>query len=381
LIALGQGTDFLGNPFPMGFTVTGDLDGDGYSDIVSAVRGVLDLGSAPPSSEALYMTVGFNDGSGGIAEFVDLPDVLAGFDRLGNPGVYGEVRIIDVDSDGLPDLCTRVIDGYDLIGSPTITGRWRKNPGQGTRDLSTWEVKELPEGPIPGRHEADFDGDGIDEWVELTYYAKATPEGPLRSKDFDFVGNADLSSYATQVIKDFDGDGDADFLLGGNHYNPLLLLRNPLVDHHDPLVSRMAEEGIPGALGGMSQDADGDGRDNFTELTEGTNPIEWDQPSSNPYQLNLSTGSGVAILAYRIPWRANGLGGVMDPVPLSDLGISFSVEASGNLLDWQRVDESPEVIIFSDGLWNYLVRGFIQEDSAGFFRLRAEDSRGCPTDR
>ena len=225
LVELGTMLDFLGNPVTIGSTITGDLDGDRVPDVISTVHGEGEGGGAPRE-----MLIAYNDGFGGIEETVTLPVVLAASDFLGNPTVPGSVAIADLNADKLPDLWIREVVGSDFLGNPITEDRWLRNPGRGSRDLSTWVSLPLPGGVAPGAPFVDFDGDRRPEWVSSVAFLQPNRSGPLYSGDFDFSGGMiDFFRQPLGASADFDGDGDADFIIGGGG-SPLLLLQSNLAD-------------------------------------------------------------------------------------------------------------------------------------------------------
>ncbi len=228
LIDLCNALDFLGNPVTIGFTRTGDLDGDGAPDIVSAIYGdVTQLPDFPFGSTFPNRAgIGFNDGHGGIGQIVEIPLVIAGTDFLGNPTMPGNLALADMDLDGDLDLCLREIDGSDLLGNPLIRSHWLENPGDGSRDPSSWRSLPIAGDVFPGSPLADFDGNGSPEWVSPNGYLKAADGGPVAVDGFHFTGDADLSASPLRAAADLDGDGLADFVVGGNGL-PLLLIYQP----------------------------------------------------------------------------------------------------------------------------------------------------------
>lgn len=224
LVGLGTMLDFLGNPATVGGTLTADLDGDRAPDIISIIHGEGE-GFQPPKT----MLVAYNDGFGGIEAIATLPATLAAYDFLGNPSVPGAVAIADLNSDKLPDFWIREVAGSNASGNSATTDRWLRNPGRGSRDPATWVSQPLPGTVWPGVAFADFDGDRTLEWVSPNGYMKPTRSGPFISETFDFTGGIDLSNKPFRTAADFDGDGDADFIIGGGD-SPLLLLGNNLAD-------------------------------------------------------------------------------------------------------------------------------------------------------
>ncbi|MGE9270471.1 MAG: FG-GAP repeat domain-containing protein, partial [Verrucomicrobiales bacterium] len=368
LVSLVDSFDLLGNPSVIGFTTTGDLDHDGYPDIISTGQGTLDpteIDAAP-----IELAVGYNDGAGGIPETFNTPIQLISYDLLGNPGVWGDISIADVDADGFQDLCYIEITGTDEIGNPILTPSWLKNPGPGSRELTTWEVHRLPSDFIPNDFWADLDADGKMEWIGLSHALQPTSSGPIPLTSFAWPNGADFTSYQTQSIQDFDGDGDADFLIGGSNQMPLLLVRNPTVPHDDPLVAILRKAGVVGSLAGLHQDADQDGRNNLTELLEGTDLIHPDPRPTSPYQLTTHTSSHEIAVSYRVPRQAAGLALDAEPLLLSELGIEFTLESSSDLLQWSEVPTTRPPS--TEGLWNHHLNTDTRTENQRFYRLVAD---------
>ena len=224
LVELGTIYDFLGNPTTGGGTITGDLDGDRAPDIISTVYGEGEGFEAPKT-----MAICYNDGFGGIEAITLFPAVIYTSDSLGNPIAPGAVAIADLNLDGLPDLWIREVTGSDFLGNPVITDRWLRNPGRGSRNPASWVSAPLPGSVVPGLALADFEGDKKPEWVAATGFLKPTRQGPYNAGPFDFAAPLDFSAEPLRTAADFDADGDADFILGGDD-SPMFLLHNPTVD-------------------------------------------------------------------------------------------------------------------------------------------------------
>jgi len=231
LIAGATTTDPLGNPFKFSQSTCGDLDGDGFPDFISGIASIQTSGST--------MKIGFNDGQGKLTGIGAVDATINGRDPMGNLTVPGQVAIADMDKDGIQDLFTVEVTGLES-GLTVLEAKWRKNPGRGARDPWNWPVKRIVAPgvesavPWPVLHTSaptlDFDGDGKLEWVSPSGYLRATPRGPVLSMGYDFDGHTDLVRKLDYVgAADFDGDGDADFLLSDSSAGALFLMNNPTV--------------------------------------------------------------------------------------------------------------------------------------------------------
>jgi hypothetical protein len=374
LIDLGSTFDFLGNPTTLGFTRTGDLDGDGAPDIISAIYG---KGTEAPGGLGFLlpekMGIGFNDGAGGIETIIEMPAVIAGSDFLGNPTMFGDVAIADLDLDGHPDLFLREASGSDFLGNPIATSRWLRNPGTGSRDPSSWVATPLTGAVSPGWPFADFDGDGSMEWIGFNGYLKATADGPAEVGGFHFTGSADLSRMSFRTAADLDGDGDADFILGGSG-QPLFLVHNPLVDGRSRITHALVASGVAGNLADPDRDADGDGRTNEEELLTGTDPTVAGTAPTNPFEPGLQVFASTGIFSFRLPTVAVGLAPGPDGLPHTPatLGLRYQVDWSADLEHWTPLDMETAELFIHGGGWAYLTMPVSREAPRAYFRLRGE---------
>lgn len=355
-------TDAFGNPVTFVGTTAKDIDGDGFPDIVSHFHRI-ESSSATPSSLPLvknYSAVGFNDGKGGIAEIVEFPLSLVGADAFGNQ-VTGSLTIEDLNSDGWEDLCTSEFTATDVFGNPVLTNYWLRNPrGANARNPATWVKTPLTAVLPTASSFLDFDGDGQREWVSLTGYLRASPSGPLNSPTYRFTGNVAFQSGSTHFYADFDGDGDADFLIGEGALN-LTLVQNPLIDENNAITRFLVKAGATGQKATCQGDADGDGRDNLTELLFGTDPVADDAQPANPLEVQLHHSGSSAAISFQIPAYA------------TDLSLKYEVQRSTNLIDWSPLDDSAIVLRSHDGEWSFLNLPIDHSEGSAYFRIKGKE--------
>lgn len=363
LIARAWQHDLLGNPVRAGHGYVGDLNGDGFSDFISSVYHIT-------PSPVLYefgsstLAVGFNDGLGGLLSLAEVPATLGGSDILGNP-LGGKAAVADLNGDGRPDLCTVEIVGSDVLGNPITDARWRRNPGGGRSDPQNWLALSLgpaftsdgiampfPDRPVPT---LDFDGDGVADWVSPAGYLRPSRSGPVVSASYNFDGKTGVSKLEYRGAADFDGDGDADFLVS-NSYS-LFLIKNLIVDERSAIVRTLRLAGVTGQLAAAGADADGDGRDNFTELLQGTDPVTRDRPRPDRLQPQVTTAGGP--LTVHFQQRADA----------AALGLHYQLESSTDLAHWTAVAPANLTSTQLDSTWQDLAVSPAALVARGFFRL------------
>jgi len=360
-------TDILGNPVRNIHTRVGDIDGDGHNDIISLVYrftgeeiGGGIVGGLGGNYESV-IAVGFNDGNGGIEEIAEIPITMHTADILGNPVIF-DLRIADVNSDGRADICHQQAAGTDIYGNPLTTTKWRRNPGgAAARNPSLW--LSLPYGrhdlPDSLNPRLDFDGDGRKDWATPNGYVRPGPSGPVISATYDFTGNAKFSIYSNVIwqVADFDGDGDTDALYTDG-YQQLSLVRNPLVDERSPITRHLVAAGSTGKKAQPLSDADGDGRDNQTELLFGTDPLTKDSAPANPLGVNFVPGGNGNSLSFSVPGYA------------SSLGLHYEVQRSTDLADWTPLEGASPDFISNSGGWNRMNLPLECSGPCGYFRIR-----------
>jgi hypothetical protein len=368
LIGAAQTSDLLGNPTTLGQYSTGDLDGDGKMDISSATYRIV---YEPPNGgifgglvpQEVIAAVGFGDGFGGIVEIAEFPAFTVGTDLLGNP-LAGEISFADLNDDGHTDLAILEYKTTDLLGNPIASYSWRRNPGDGSRDLASWTVFPLPFHVFPSGEKFDFNGDGTREWVSIRGYLTPTPSGPLISPTYLLTGNVDLGNARQVGAADFDSDGDVDFLIGDGLLS-LILVRNPLVEERSAITHYLIQNGVSPHLAGPTKDLDNDGRSNEMEFLEGTDPLNPDQPRQNPFDISLQTNGSAGALQFSTPYYS----------PLDDsedLNLVYAIESSPDLINWDLVDQSKIELFISGGGRSFQYLPFENTEGKGFYRMNAQ---------
>lgn len=320
----------------------GDLDGDGFGDLVVGAPG-------DPRDRSVVPRVMIFRGSGG--ELGDLPDVVLEGEQ--GSGFGRALAIGDLDGDGRAELA---------VGSPTAAadageiGLFTGLPG------ASEPVARLPAGE-PGSLggwslvAADLDGDGADELI-----VGAPAAGSLRVVEFgpglqvrgsrDIAPDAPMGSrfgHSLGVAGDADGDGLADVGVGapqlraddGQTGGGVFLLSSTGLR----LLHR--SEGVRDSRLGWSIDGgdlDGDG---LGDLVAGA-PREGPQAGSNQGRLVVLTGLGAASPTVReldAPVR-DLLGGA---VAIADVDGDGAPELAAGWGDPVRSFYPPGVVLFRGG--------------------------------
>ena len=337
LIGGARVNDIFGNPINLTVTYAGDLDGDGFPDIVSFVSRLAETPETAPDDEPVitslesFMAIAFNDGSGLTNETVEVPITLGGTDIFGNI-VTGSAVFADMNSDNLPDLVTGEFGSYSIFGDITFGIYWRRNPGGGSRDPSSWVRLPFEDRGVVGGEKHDFDGDGILEWVSPNGFIRPDPKGPVTSPTYSLAAPVDLEGSNQFFTGDADGDDDVDFVYSHNDLT-LVLLQNPIVDEDNVITRSLLAGGVKGAFAGPDKDADGDGRDNFTEYFFDTDPKSKDETSGDPFHLKVTKDGVTDSLSLVIPGGSWGK---------ADIG--FEYEMSNDLKTWRATQPASEGI-------------------------------------
>ncbi len=232
------------NPYAV---TLGDLDGDGYLDLVVA-----------------------NAGSNSISVFRNISATTPGFitfaakvDYPTAPGTTPlDVKIADMDGDGKRDVIvvTNTVNRLEIFRN--------NSPAPGTITLSLALGLTLTPTPIPQCIIiADIDGDGTQD---ITIGTKAAPLGQIQvyrnistSGVFSFAAPVNITSTGSvegMAAGDFDGDGKVDIAVTNFGNSSVSVFRNISVPGSPLLAAGCAFPTGAGVLYVAAGDLDGDGK-------------------------------------------------------------------------------------------------------------------------
>lgn len=219
---------------------TGDLDGDGHLDLISA----------DTTSNALYWFA--NDGKGNFQRHFIMKDETGWFERL---------AVGDVNGDGKLDVVVVKNQDGGIV--------WFENSGKPRAD-EVWKRRVIAKnGALPGAYDvvlADLDGDGkldvaASSWSRGNRFAwYRNPGKDSHDKEWPaFVIDEKVAETRTIRVADFNRDGKPDLLGTGSAANLVVWYENPGKPTTQPWKKHIIDDKTPRPIHGMPVDLDGDG--------------------------------------------------------------------------------------------------------------------------
>jgi len=234
LVGNGDGSFQPARLSPVTSGLTGDVDGDGKADLITA--------TATASGTSLNVLISNGDGTFQPAGPVTLPPAMPP-DYTGEPLAQsiGSAAVGDFNADGLLDLVVTGTTDHTFPDDPNSTGvrstfaNLLIGTGLGTFDHAGTHYLggdlpgELPNEFFVGPDVGDFNGDGNLDF--LTSYSIDYPWGNDYSGLHAWLGNGDGTFQSPQgtysytgttfvqlAVADFNQDGKTDVLIGGEAY-------------------------------------------------------------------------------------------------------------------------------------------------------------------
>ncbi|MEV6749445.1 FG-GAP-like repeat-containing protein [Streptomyces sp. NPDC051080] len=198
---------------------SGDLDGDGYADLVSRPWAYRANGE-----KGTVLAVNWG-GPSGLSKNAMLLKPVPGDQAYG----FGDLAVGDVDGDGIADVAVHDarLGGHILHGPIDRTGKWSRIGSFSVEGTDLLDISETAVGDVTGDGVGDLVilGFGPDDpWQQHTYLLKGGRTGlsaPVEIKDAEGAGVGGTSVG----IADLDKDGHGDIVIG--HGDGSTNLTNP----------------------------------------------------------------------------------------------------------------------------------------------------------